>query len=318
MGNEFEPFGRMAETLRVLPAKPLSTDGRLRISRALAAARDGKAGKKINRRFGRIALAGSAAAVLIAALVLVLLERNVWDTGRRSALPIEAVSPKFDLIDEEGRVIYPSRLRGIEGKIGYTEYEGGFIANSGESVAKVFWFVWGDRKELRDAKLVAKGKNLNTGETVVVNESRLNNPLYGADASTVTAFNLFPSKGIWRIDVELDGVPFASIVTRVKDEYIRTASSYFQFSKDDAFAGEHEVSLVVQGNGLAETVDVFASPADSRNRQTVKTTFAKAGEYLQAMEPITTYTGKLSFGEPGKWRIEVLGEKTDVDVLPLP
>jgi len=329
--NTEQSNGKLERLLREMPRMPLRPEGEQTILRELAKAGEGgsrrrprhrgiavaKAGEDGSRRRPRlrgIAAAGAGLAMAALAVILLFAFPGIADFGGRESGHAAQISPKFDLFDEDGRVVYADRLRGIEGKIAFSEYEGGFIADSPESVGKVFWYVWGDREELTNAELVATGTNLDTGETIAVNESRLSGPIYGADAHIVTAFRPFPSKGTWRIDVALDGKPYGSITTRVKDEYIRTANIRFLLSKDDAVTGDAEVAMVLKGHGLSDTVDVFVSPYGSRGRETVKTTFEKTGEYIQAMDPITHYSGRLVFDSPGKWQIEALGEKTIVEV----
>ncbi|WP_372632963.1 hypothetical protein [Cohnella sp.] len=308
------------ELLKELPFKPLDQAAEQEILRTLrqAGAASGKDSKRGRTR--RLSLLAGAAAALIAIASLsgIIDRADKWGAsllGLRPAAPAAEISPLFDLIDKDGTVVYPDRLRGIEGKIAFSEYPGGFVANSGTTVSKVFWYLWGDPQRLSGAYLVAEAVNLDTGKKFALNETRLNGPIYGADANAVTRFNRFPDKGVWRIDVELDGEPYGSIVVRVKDEYIHTESSSFLVSKDDASIGVTETSLIVQGHDMPETLDVIVQPADVSG-QARKLTFLIEQEYVQAMEPVTHYSGSLEFDVPGKWRIEVLGEKTTVEVRP--
>jgi hypothetical protein len=46
--------------------------------------------------------------------------------------------------------------------------------------------------------------------------------------------------------------------------------------------------------------------------------FQQAGKYHKVDDgPITMYTGVLQFDEPGKWQVEILGEKTIINVKQL-
>ncbi|MFB9278620.1 hypothetical protein [Cohnella cellulosilytica] len=305
------------ELLKELPRRPLEPAAEHAILLALRQ-EGGREAARRRLRIGRLALLAVPAVVL----VVVAMFFGIFDRGgeglfgsRPSAVNTAELSPLFDLLDKDGRVVYPDRLRGKEGKIAYSEYPGGFVANSGMTVSKVFWYVWGDPEQVDGAELVATGVNLSTGKRFLVNETKLSGPIYGADAHVVTQFNPFPSKGTWRIDVELDGEPYGSIVVRVKDEYIHTKSSIFLASKEDAATGVTETTLIVDGHGLPETLDVIVQPTDVSG-EARKLTFVREQEFVQAMKPVTHYSGKLEFDAPGKWRIEVLGEKTEVKVRP--
>lgn len=311
------------ELLKELPAKPLDPTAEQEILRTLRQA-GASSGREVRGRgalrLSLLAIVAAAALIVVASLsgIIERADGGRWGAalfGSRPAGHAAEISPLFDLLDKDGKVVYPDRLRGIEGKIAFSEYPGGFVANSGTTVSKVFWYLWGDRQRLNGAYLVAKAVSLDTGKKFALNETRLNGPIYGADANAVTRFNPFPSKGAWRIDVELDGEPYGSIFIRVKDEYIHTESSSFLVSKDDAETGATETSLIVQGHDMPETLDVIVQPADVSG-QARKLTFLRAQEYIQGMEPVTHYSGSLEFDAPGKWRIEVLGEKTTVEVRP--
>jgi hypothetical protein len=231
----------------------------------------------------------------------------------KSASPtVMEISPKFDLVDKDGSVIYPDRLRGIEGKIAFSE-NSEVVAKSDETVAKIFWYAWGDPSELVGAQLVATAVNLDTGEKFLADESVLSGSINGADAHAVTNFHAFPSKGKWRLDVKLNGQPYASIVIAVKDEYIHTDSARFTVSKDDAVTGETMTTLILPGHDLDETIEVRVYPVNDRDNVR-NLTFNRSAEFIQAMKPITQYWGTLRFDSPGEWQVEVLGEKTIIKV----
>ncbi len=306
------------ELLKELPRRPLEPAAEQAILQALR--EEEKRGTvKRKRRTRRYALlAVPAVAALIAWGLLSGVVNRAADGlfgSRPAVMHTVELSPLFDLLDKDGSVVYPDRLRGIQGKIAYSEYWGDFVANSGRALSKIFWYVWGDPQRLNGATLVATGVDLSTGKQFLVNETKLSGPIYGADAHTVTRFNKFPSKGTWRIDVEIDGEPYGSIVIHVKDEYIHTKSSSFLLSKDDAKAGSTETTLTVNGHDLADTLDVIVQPV-GRTGEARRLHFVKTEEYVQSdgLVPVTEYSGSLIFDAPGEWRIEVLGEKTVVEV----
>jgi len=297
---------------------PVKEEDILRALRQMSATSGRRKGKFPAKGLGGIFVVGAVIICLVLLLPVVLMPEGVsrWYPG---ANPPQytgedaELSPIFDLLDKDGRVIYPDRLRGIEGKIAFTEYFDGFVAKSLETGSKIFWLVWGDPAELIGASLVAKGTNMVTGETFTVNESKLGGAYYGSDASIVTTFNPFPSKGKWRIDVELNGKPYDTIVVPVKAEYIHTESYRFLTSEDDVLTGDNETTLVVPGHDLPDTIDVIVQFKDAPG-QASRFTFRKTGEFIQAMNPITDYSGTLSFEKPGRWQIEAMGEKTIIEV----
>jgi hypothetical protein len=223
------------------------------------------------------------------------------------------ISPKFDLLDKDKTIIYPNRLRGIEGKIGFLE-SGDFVANAREAGGKIFWYVWGDSKELQHAHLVATAVNRETGTTISLDDSNLQGSIYGADAHALTSFNPFPHKGLWRIDVTINNQPYGSIVVNVKDEYIQTKTTKLLVSKDDAVVGEINSTLVVPEHRDDQTIEVRMYSINKKN-QVHTSLFQQVGKYSQVgIGPITTYSGLLQFDEPGQWQVEILGEKTIINV----
>jgi hypothetical protein len=222
---------------------------------------------------------------------------------RTAATALEQPSPIFQLGIQ--------RVRGIEGKLGYMEpYD--IVANSYETVSKIFWYAWGDPEKLSSASLTATAFNLSTGQKFTVNQTTLQGPFNGADAHAVTHFTPFPSKGLWKMDISLNGEPYASIVVPVKDEYVHTEHTRFLLSKDDVVAGENPTTLVVPGHNQPTQLELkITSMNDKSNVHVV--TFSRGGEFIQA-KPITQYTGTLQFEGPGPWKVEVLGETTDVNL----
>jgi len=315
---ETKEFGRI-ELLKELPRAPLAPETEHSILRKLRELGGMNAQFRKRRRIWRISFLASVAIVAFAIALFPLLSdlRSGGVPGNGPSEHSAEISPLFDLLEEDGSVVYEDRLRGIEGKIGFSEYPGGFIAKDEMRVSKVFWYAWGDPRTLIGSKLVAKAYNLDTGKRIQLDVSELRGAITGADAHAVTQFKEFPEKGIWRIDIELNGEPYGSIVVPVKDEYIHTESSRFLISKDDAFARELDTSLIVNGQGLADTLDVIVQRTDSPG-QARKLTFVKEEEYLQAKDltHVTRYGGTLVFDSPGRWRVEVLGEKTEVEVRP--
>jgi hypothetical protein len=63
-----------------------------------------------------------------------------------------------------------------------------------------------------------------------------------------------------------------------------------------------------------QSIEVHLHPINKKNR--VQTSlFQQVGKYTQVGNgPITTYNGVLQFDEPGQWQVEILGEKTIINV----
>ncbi|QJD82145.1 hypothetical protein [Cohnella herbarum] len=310
----------LLERIRQMPRKQLSADAEQTILSNLRRLNGQKQQNVKKNRVWQNALLVASVPVLLVCLFLIpaIMEKFSYSNMVSKSPPISSstteLSPKFDLVAKDGSVIYSDRLRGIKGKIAFSEnYE--IVAKSYETVSKIFWYAWGDPSLLNKAQLTATAVNLDTGEKFLANESTLGSPINGADAHAVTNFNPFPSKGKWRLDVMLNEQPYASIVIPVKDEYIHTDTARFLVSKDDAVTGTLTTLLVVQGHDLGDSVKVRAFPFN--NEDEVRSfTFHSGGEFIQANDliPITQFSGNLEFDTPGKWQIEVNGEKTIVNV----
>ncbi|WP_054949300.1 hypothetical protein [Numidum massiliense] len=242
----------------------------------------------------------------------VLGEKTVVDVSSRHGWK---VSPRFDLLDKDGSVVYPKGVRGIEGKVGFLDNgDVSIVAGASETVAKMFWYVWGDSKKLVGKQLLATAVHEETGEAFTLDRSELTNGLYGEDAHALTTFAPFPRKGLWRIDINIDGTHFASFVVNVKDDFIRTKSSYFSVSRDDVKVGKIHATLFASGEQKEKALDIRARSLNNDQRATFSLT--KGGSVIRAMDnvPETIYEGLLSFPTPGEWELDVRGEKVVVNV----
>ncbi|MGV3463993.1 MAG: hypothetical protein ACO1OT_01705 [Heyndrickxia sp.] len=223
------------------------------------------------------------------------------------------VSPTFDLLDRDGSIVYKNRVRGIKGKIGLLDAE--FIAKDPRAGSKMFWYAWGNPDKLINKELTATAIHEETGEKFVVNETELQGPIYGADASALTSFKPFPKKGLWKLDVSVDGRPYGSIVVNVKAPYIATSNTEFMLSGDDIKTGmTSEVSLEVKGEQKERIINVEASFLDDKSHKISFPYILDNPIQYTTGEIRTGYTGKLTLDKPGKWKITVLGESTIVDV----
>lgn len=261
---------------------------------------------------------GIGISVVIGLFVLIPL---LWDTPADQWLtafgkPDEPweTSPTFDLLDEDGSVVYADRVVGVEGRIGFLKRHD-FIANAPETTGKMFWYVWGDPKKLIRKPLVAMAVHQQTDTKIVLDQSQLSSgSLYGEDVNSLTSFKPFPLKGQWRIDVYIDGDFYESIVVHVKDEYVQTNSAQFHISKEDVLVGKTNTALVVKGDKNDNIIEVKATSInDPKDVQLFKFYMDGQGLSLDGGTE-TLYSGDFIFNKPGKWRIQVLGENTVVDV----
>lgn len=223
------------------------------------------------------------------------------------------ISPTFDLLDRDGSIVYKNRVRGIKGKIGFLDTE--FIAKDPRAGSKMFWYVWGDQDKLLNKELKATATHEGTGEKFAVNETELQGPIYGVDASALTSFKPFPKKGLWKIEVSIEGKPYGSIVVNVKAPNITTKTTQFNLSRDDVKVGlSEDISLEVKGERKESIVNVEASYTGDKNHVLSFPYIQDSPIQYTTGEIRTGYTGNLNFDKPGKWKITVLGESTIVNV----
>ncbi|WP_372662788.1 hypothetical protein [Cohnella sp.] len=312
----------VVELLKAMPKKELSAEASRTILNSLRE-RVVKAGRTHNRYhlLGNVLLFMTVI-VFIGALPFtpLIVEKAKQGDWFQGVFPITSrsqtweISPKFDHVSKDGTVIYSQQLRGVKGKIAFTEHTD-IIANSKETVAKIFWYAWGESDRLIQSTLTATAVNLQSGSSFLLNTVTLQGAFHGADAHAVTTFHPFPQKGIWRIDIDINDKRYGSIVVPVKDEYIQTDTTRFLLSKDDAVTGQIGTVLVVPGTRDDETIEVSVSPVGSADLQH-NITFRKSGSFNEAgnMTPITHYWGVLQFDTQGLWQIKVLGQKTTVTV----
>jgi hypothetical protein len=223
------------------------------------------------------------------------------------------LSPTFDLLNKDGSVVYHNAVRGVKGKIGFLENGMKIVAGDQESVAKMFWYVWGKEQQLIGKTLRATATHKETGESFLLNETTLQAPLYGENASALTSFQPFPKEGIWKLDIHIDGKYFASIVIDVLPEYIQTKQATFYLTSDELYTGlKQNIMLKVDGKRQEDKLTVKA--VYNRTHQLSFTYKKSAVYYTTSRQPVTLYEGKLTLDRAGEWKITVLNETVKVHV----
>ncbi|MBS4174722.1 hypothetical protein [Bacillus sp. FJAT-49736] len=265
--------------------------------------------------FKKLAIAIAMCFIVFIPVLLFMSQNPTKPTHTTKPLQTEQwkVSPTFDLLDRDGSLVYKNRVRGIKGKIGFLDTE--FIAKDPRAGSKMFWYVWGDYDKLANKTLKATAIHEGTGEKFVVNETELQGPIYGADASTLTSFKPFPKKGLWKMNISIDGKPYGSIVVNVKAPYIATKNAEFYLTEDDVKVGlNSDVILEVKGERKESKIIVKAALITDESHILSFPYYQDASFYNVTGNTITHFTGDLIFDTPGKWKITVLGESTVVNV----
>jgi hypothetical protein len=222
-------------------------------------------------------------------------------------------SPTFDLLDKDGSVVYHNAVRGVKGKIGFLENGMKIVARDQASVAKMFWYVWGEEQELVGKTLKATATHKETGESFLLNETTLQAPLYGETASALTSFQPFPKEGIWKIDIQIANKYFASIVIDVLPPYLQTKQATFFLTPDRLYTGlKQNILLEVDGKRQEDTLTVKA--VYNRTHQ-LSFPYKKSAVYFTTSgQYVTVYEGKLTLDRVGEWEISVLNETINVYV----
>jgi len=302
--------------LRSMPKQHLQPVHQEKILHQLRlAARENKKIADYSSVFKKLAVAAAMFLVVFIPILLIVSHHPAKPAHTPKPIPKEQwqVSPTFDLLDRDGSIVYKNRVRGIEGKIGFLDAE--FIANDPRAGSKMFWYAWGNPDKLINKELKATATHEETGEKIVVNETELQGPIYGAEASALTSFKPFPKKGLWKMDVSIDGRPYGSIVVNVKAPYIATSNAEFMLSGDDIKTGQtSEVSLEVKGERKERIINVEASFLNDKDHKISFPYILDNPIQYTTGEIRTGYIGKLTLDKTGKWKITVLGKSTIVDV----
>jgi hypothetical protein len=246
--------------------------------------------------------------------VILYLSETKIDNG---SLPSSwQVSEKFDLLDEDGSVVYHEGVRGIEGKIGFLDNSNEeIIAMDSRRLAKMFWYVWGEPEALIGKPLKAVATHKDTGEQFLLNETVLTGGIYSSDAHALTSFQPFPDSGIWKIHIEIDGKSYGDIVVQVKSPYLATDKGTFLISKDDLYAGK-EMNVMFEFNGeMADEELIFTAAKVGNESYTKEFSFTIDEQYIDTENNIvTTYVGTLLFEEKGMWSLTGNGGQVTFEV----
>jgi hypothetical protein len=279
------------------------------------AARENKSGSGFNTLFRRLSI--SIAFCLVMFIPFLLFVTHKTSDPNHSSHPIKKekweVSPTFDRMDWNGSIVSKKDIRGIKGKIGFLDTQ--FVAKDPRAGSKMFWYVWGNPDQLLFKDLKATATYEETGEKFTLNETKLEGPVYGEDASALTSFNPFPKKGLWKIDVSIDAHHYGSIIVKVKAPYIATKKSQFYLSKDDVKVGlSSDINFEVKGERKESIINILATYMGEKNHiLSFPYTRDNAFNYSNG-DTFTGYSGKLKLDRAGKWKITVLGESTIVTV----
>ena len=122
----------------------------------------------------------------------------------------EGESPIFTIEKTVGGKPVKQQMRGEEGKFGFEEVP--YVATQQE---KTMWHFF-NNPDLPGNKIVLTGENLETKETAEIARVTLSQGMTPGASASATALMLFPSKGLWRIDVTIGDKPFGSVTIRVK------------------------------------------------------------------------------------------------------
>ncbi|WP_124727914.1 hypothetical protein [Staphylospora marina] len=108
-----------------------------------------------------------------------------------------------------------SKVRGEKNRAGILVHEeNGLVVT--QEIAKYMWLVWGDPEQLKKgATAEIYGMHREDGKRQLLHKASLNGPMHGADAMTLSG-PTFPKKGLWKIEVVVDGESHATFVLDVK------------------------------------------------------------------------------------------------------
>lgn len=121
----------------------------------------------------------------------------------------EGESPIFTIEKTVGGKQVKQAVRGEEGKFGFEDVP--FVATQQE---KTVWHFF-NSPDLPGNRLVVTGENETTKEKVEIARVTLSQGMTPGASASATALMLFPSKGLWRLDVSVGEKPFGTITIRV-------------------------------------------------------------------------------------------------------
>lgn len=149
----------------------------------------------------------------IAALLVLVLAAGcgpkAGGTGGPAGKAGEGESPIFSIEKTVGGKPVKQAMRGEEGKFGFEEVP--FIATQQEKTMFHFW----NNPDLPGQKIVIVGENQDTKEKVEIARVTLSQGMTAGASASATALMLFPTKGLWRIDITIGDQVYGSISIRV-------------------------------------------------------------------------------------------------------
>lgn len=151
---------------------------------------------------------------LIAALLVLVMAAGcgpkAGGTGGTTGKAGEGESPIFSIEKTVGGKQVKQAMRGEEGKFGFEDVP--FMATQQE---KTIWHFF-NNPDLAGNKIFITGENLDTKEKVDIARVTLSQGMTPGASASATALMLFPTKGLWRLDVTIGEQLFGSITIRVK------------------------------------------------------------------------------------------------------
>ncbi|KQL33201.1 hypothetical protein [Psychrobacillus sp. FJAT-21963] len=209
----------------------------------------------------------------------------------------------FTLPDRNQQVI------GVEGKIGILVSKEQFIAEDRRRGAKLMLYFWGDVEKLvgKNYRVEAEGMN---GKNIELTKGILSSGLNSEDAHALTSFIPFPTEGGWQLSFYVEDRLYESFTINVLPPFPKTKHYTLLNSPKEIPVGKESELNIESTIGDKEKIEVKLIDEKGNVKETSMFQLDSSAIDANTNQTIYHYSGEITWGEHGSWRLLIDGEET--------
>ncbi|MDF2065254.1 hypothetical protein [Bacillus sp. Cr_A10] len=209
----------------------------------------------------------------------------------------------FTLPDRNQQVI------GVEGKIGILVSKEQFVAEDRRRGAKLMLYFWGDVEKLvgKNYRVEAEGMN---GKNIELTKGILSSGLNSEDAHALTSFIPFPTEGGWQLSFYVEDRLYESFTINVLPPFPKTKHYTLLNSPKEIPVGKESELNIESTIGDKEKIEVKLIDEKGNVKETSMFQLDSSAIDANTNQTIYHYSGEITWGEHGSWRLLIDGEET--------
>ncbi|MFB5088783.1 hypothetical protein PGC35_16510 [Psychrobacillus sp. PGGUH221] len=209
----------------------------------------------------------------------------------------------FTLPDRNQQVI------GVEGKIGILVSKEQFVAEDRRRGAKLMLYFWGDVEKLvgKNYRVEAEGMN---GKNIELTKGILSSGLNSEDAHALTSFIPFPTEGGWQLSFYVEDRLYESFTINVLPPFPKTKHYTLLNSPKEIPVGKESELNIESTIGDKDKIEVKLIDEKGNVKETSMFQLDSSAIDANTNQTIYHYSGEITWGEHGSWRLLIDGEET--------